>query len=111
MGMKRNQKGFGAVEGLLLLILLSILGFTGYYVYHTRNNTNSNYNNAAKSTSNTPADTSVGKFVFKEFGVQIVLPDTLKNLYYTISNNDGQTSLDLSTPKFDEALHKCDPST
>jgi hypothetical protein len=49
--MKRNQKGFGAVEGLLILILLSILGFTGYYVYHTRNNANSTYNKTASSTN------------------------------------------------------------
>jgi Flp pilus assembly protein TadG len=47
---KNNQKGFGAVEGLLFLILLSILGFTGYYVYHTSINTNSTYSNAANTS-------------------------------------------------------------
>jgi hypothetical protein len=50
--MKINQKGFGAVEGLLILILVSILGFTGYYVYHSRNNATSTYNNAASTGTN-----------------------------------------------------------
>lgn len=52
--MKRNQRGFGAVEGLLFLILLSILGFTGYYVYHAKNNANSTYTTTAKTGSDTP---------------------------------------------------------
>ena len=57
--MKNNQKGFGAVEGLLVLILVSILGFTGYYVYHTQNNANSSYNSAS-DTSQKANQTSSG---------------------------------------------------
>lgn len=49
--MKSNQKGFGAVEGLLILILLTMVGFTGYYVYHSRNNANSTYDSATKAGS------------------------------------------------------------
>jgi hypothetical protein len=54
--MKRGQKGFGAVEGLLILILISILGFTGYYVYHTRNNANSTYDNSSNTSITTSAN-------------------------------------------------------
>jgi uncharacterized protein HemX len=63
--MKNNQKGFGAVEGLLLIIIVLLVGFIGYYVYHTRNNTNLTYDRAAssinstskvQSTSNKPTD-------------------------------------------------------
>jgi hypothetical protein len=50
--MKSNQKGFGAIEGLLVLIIIGLVGFIGYYVYHTKNSTNSTYNNAAKTNSN-----------------------------------------------------------
>lgn len=57
--MKRNQKGFGAVEVLLLLILLSIVGFTGYYVYHTKNNTDSTLNSAAATGATQPASSAL----------------------------------------------------
>jgi hypothetical protein len=49
--MKNNQKGFGAVEGMLLVIIVLLVGFIGYYVYHTSNKANSSYNNAASSSS------------------------------------------------------------
>lgn len=45
--LKKNQKGFGAVEGLLILVIVGLVGFIGWYVYHTKNNANSSYNNAA----------------------------------------------------------------
>jgi hypothetical protein len=111
--MKRNQKGFGAVEGLLFLILLSILGFTGYYVYHTSKNTNSTYNNAAKASNSTQQPTSSpNKFVFKELGVQVQLPSALMGLKYTVFQSDnGNPNLALSTPEFVDALNKCDPTT
>ena len=98
--MKRNQKGFGAVEGLLLLILLSILGFTSYYVYHTRNNTSSTYNKSVSSSNSTPTTTSSNNFVFKELGVEIPLPEALKGLSYQSEDLGSTTSLELTTPKF-----------
>lgn len=107
--MKRGQNGFGAIETLLVLILLSILGFTGYYVYHSRNNANSTYNNASKSASSTPATASTNKFVFKELGVQVDLPSDLKDLTYIVNNQNGVQYLELTTPKFVEALSKCNP--
>jgi Tfp pilus assembly protein PilV len=50
--MKRKQDGFGAVEGLLVLIVVGLVGFVGWYVYHTRSSTDSNYNNVANSSAN-----------------------------------------------------------
>jgi len=108
--MKRGQKGFGAIEALLFLILLSILGFTGYYVYHTKNNTNSTYNNAASSSNSTAATTQATKFVFKELGVQVNLPYSLNDLTYSVNSTGGTTYLNLTTPEYNTALLKCDPS-
>lgn len=34
--MKKNQKGFSVVEGLLILIVVGLLAFVGWYVYHTK---------------------------------------------------------------------------
>jgi hypothetical protein len=36
--MKKSQRGFSAVEVLLILIVMGIVGFAGWYVYHTRSN-------------------------------------------------------------------------
>lgn len=34
--MKKNEKGFGAVEALLVLVIVAVLGFVGWYVWHNR---------------------------------------------------------------------------
>jgi hypothetical protein len=57
--MKKKQEGFGAVEGLLIVIIVLIVGFIGYYVYNTSNDTNSTYDNAAKVSNNTVAKTEL----------------------------------------------------
>jgi hypothetical protein len=33
---KINQRGFGAIEGLLIIIALTLIVFVGYYVWHTQ---------------------------------------------------------------------------
>jgi len=79
--MKRDQKGFGAVEGMLLVIIVLLVGFIGYYVYHTKNNTNSSYNNAASANNSTPA-TNSSLLKIPELGIQLSLPTELKGLTY-----------------------------
>ena len=49
--MNRRHGGFGALEGLLILVIVSLLGFVGWYVWHSKNSTNSAYNNAANTTA------------------------------------------------------------
>ncbi len=44
-----DQKGFGAVEVLLIAVVVGILGFTGYYVWHSQSETNKAYDDAGKS--------------------------------------------------------------
>jgi predicted negative regulator of RcsB-dependent stress response len=51
--MNKNQKGFGVVEGLLILVIVGILGFTGWYVWHSKQATYKTYSNAANSASST----------------------------------------------------------
>jgi hypothetical protein len=48
----KNQKGFTAVEGLLIILTLAVIGFGGYYVYHT------NHKAKTASLSTTGAKTS-----------------------------------------------------
>jgi plastocyanin len=51
--MKMNQKGFGVLELLLLLILVSIVGFGGYYVWNTNDDGSSE---SAKTSSQAKED-------------------------------------------------------
>lgn len=38
--MRRDQKGFTALEGLLILVILGTIGFVGWYVYNAKTKTN-----------------------------------------------------------------------
>ncbi len=51
--MKRGQKGFGVIEGLLIVIIVLLVGFIGYYVYHSRNSTSATSNNPTNSSDST----------------------------------------------------------
>ncbi len=50
---KLNQKGFGLIEGLLILIVILLVGFIGYYVYNAQQTSNEDQEIAAKSTITT----------------------------------------------------------
>lgn len=56
MKAKSNQKGFGAVEGLLTLVILGLIGGVGYYVYSANKPDNSQQTAApsAKNSSDAP---------------------------------------------------------
>ncbi len=50
MGKIKQQAGFSAVEGLIVILVLLILGGTGYFVWHRHNSTNENKTAASHST-------------------------------------------------------------
>ncbi len=52
----RSQKGFGAVEGLLIVVAISVVGFAGWYVYDSGQETNNIYDKSAATTENTYND-------------------------------------------------------
>ncbi|HSW78416.1 MAG TPA: hypothetical protein VLF88_00140 [Candidatus Babeliales bacterium] len=49
--MKINQKGFGAVEGILVLIIVGLLCFIGWYVYDTKNKTDQTLETVDKTSN------------------------------------------------------------
>jgi len=49
--MNKNQNGFSAIEGLLILVIIMIIGFTGWFVWHARNNASHSLNSAIKEQS------------------------------------------------------------
>lgn len=60
----RSQKGFTAVEGLLIFIVVGIVGFAGWYVYDSGQKTNDIYDKSTnvdtptKSSKKKPANSS-----------------------------------------------------
>lgn len=49
MTLHQNQKGFGIIEGLLIIVVISIIGGAGYYVYQANKATNESLNNTGNS--------------------------------------------------------------
>lgn len=68
---KKNQKGFAAVEAVLILVIVALVGFVAWYAFHTKNSANNTYNNAGntqlnpapKESSNSSTNTSSGQIV------------------------------------------------
>jgi Tfp pilus assembly protein PilV len=61
----KDQKGFTAVEALLIILILAVIGFGGYYVYHTNHKTKTvsttttaEKTSSQKTSATTPSSTS-----------------------------------------------------
>jgi hypothetical protein len=115
---KRPQAGFGIVEALCFIVMFSMVGLIGWYVINENQNSQETLDNiggAEVQTSPSKPTAAGDKFVFKEFRVQITLPEDLKGLSYTSSttSSEGQqvTTLGLTTPSYESAFKKCDPDS
>jgi hypothetical protein len=97
--MKNNQKGFGPVEGLLILVIIGLVGFIGWYVYHTKNNTNSTYNSATSTTGATKStNPTTGWKSYSDDFVSFKYPSGWKATHNDNPNLPGTKSLQLDGP-------------
>jgi len=55
---KLNQKGFAAVETLLIVVIVGLLAGVGYYVWHTNQQTKATLDAASKVAQSSPAKTT-----------------------------------------------------
>jgi hypothetical protein len=83
-----NQKGFAALESLLILVIIAIIGGVGYYVWHSKKQTKNVADSSQLSTikkSSTVSDNQKTKssLTIKEWGIKIPLTDQIKDAYYT----------------------------
>jgi hypothetical protein len=53
MNRTKNQRGFGAVEIIILVVILAIIGVGGWYVWQSQNNSNPSVNNPNSQTETT----------------------------------------------------------
>lgn len=100
----RRTAGFGLIEVLLIIIVAGIVGFGGYYVWYTQHNKDTSTSAENSNSTNSSSSTSAKQFVFKELGVQITLPDSLKDLSYI--HGSGDISV-MTTPEFNRTKGSC----
>jgi prepilin-type N-terminal cleavage/methylation domain-containing protein len=56
-----NQKGFTAIESVLVIVILAIIGGTGYYIYQANNKSTDTQNAAQTATASTTVASTTGK--------------------------------------------------
>lgn len=85
--MKTNQKGFSAVEIILVIVVVGLIGVVGFMVYKNHNKTTSN---STATTTNTPA-TSTAQPTAKTTTPKEISDDWLeyKAPHYSVKFADG----------------------
>ena len=89
--MKLNQKGFGAIEGLLVVIALTLIVGVGFYVVSTNKDKKEDTKttqNSSTPTESKPAEAKKQYLEFKSAGVKIELNEQTKDAYNGTTNED-----------------------
>lgn len=90
--MKKTQKGFALIEGLLIILILVIIGFGGYYVWNSQKQTNKTLDTAASTSQKAASSEAANKpgqmyLTIKEWGVR--LPYSGDDIYTYKINPDN----------------------
>jgi prepilin-type N-terminal cleavage/methylation domain-containing protein len=108
---QQNQKGFSAIELLLVMLIVAVLGFTGYYVYHNQHTakavvvkTTSTSSPAAASGTSTAKPASY--FTIAAWGVRAPYSGSL-TLESNVTTSDGETYAYLSSSQLDASDPAC----
>lgn len=89
--MGSNQKGFSAVETVLVGVIISIIGFAGWFVWNSQKQTTKTPNNSNKgstvvqtnkTTDSSTAQSTTTPVVVKEWNVKFAIPDGIKAVGY-----------------------------
>lgn len=114
----KSQKGFAALESLLIVVIIAIVGGTGWYVMRAKNNaditlsqtTSSSVVPTKKAASTKPDTVSQKYLVIKEWGVELPLPANIQDAVYGGGNNSGgYDSFRLSTTSLSTQDPQCGP--
>lgn len=128
----KNQDGMGFIEILLIILILIILALLGWYVWNTKKKADQTFEDTKngssqsskpqqKSEEQTATDaksaekTTKNIVKFKELGVQITVPDTLKDIVYSVRDGEldgGKTfkMVDVSTSSLVALDSECKPT-
>lgn len=114
--MNKNQKGFGAVELLIVLVAVGVIGFIGYVVWSRQSeNKEQSTDNTSTSQSTSQKDKAGSKkdtLEIPELGVKLKLDDAVSDMYYAIrTDEDGNKYAVLSSKKLAELDKNCAAET
>ena len=107
--MKKNQKGFGAAEALLVILIIGIIGAVGWFVYNKQHKTlTSVTNTTTKSTTQTLTSIATDQVVTTaDKKVQVTLPDSW---HVIIDSNNLNADQVISVNKSTHICDKYNPS-
>lgn len=94
---KHHQKGFGAIEVLVVILVLLLIGGAVWFVLNNKKDSKDSSSDK-QSTSQTSRsgsdaeqkDETASYLVIKEWGIKIPLSDELKGLGYRVKNDGGE---------------------
>ncbi len=95
--LRNNEKGFGTVEIILIVVIVALIGVVGWFVYKNHNKTTSTSTTTANTTTtkpttqtSTPTPTTTNKpseadsLTVKEWGVKVPLSKDISDLTYEV---------------------------
>jgi hypothetical protein len=91
--MKKHQKGFTAVEGLLIVVILGMLGGVAWYVINSQKQVDKTYSQTTnstvvpKKTATNSTEPLVKNLVIKEWGVKLPLTSDDVGAYYSYNTS------------------------
>ena len=85
------QKGFGAVEVILIIVILAIIALVGWRVYDMQQATNISNQNAAQTSNNSTVDPNTGYVVVGDWGVRFKPVDGLADVTFYTSDRGKET--------------------
>ncbi len=106
---KLNQKGFGAVELVLIIVVIIALGLIGYVILHkqTAKKATPTTSTAVSPQSSTTTINGQTFIVIKDWGIRIPLDDTLKGVTVSTpqksSYSDADTYVNILVPQLDSS--------
>jgi hypothetical protein len=107
--MNLNQKGFGVVESLLVVIAITLIVGVGFYVVNA-NKDEKKPDDTSQSTSSTqekPAEQAKKDYLeIKEFGVKVPVGDELKGVTYVVPQKG---EVDLVSEELVPLVNACFP--
>lgn len=59
--MKKNQKGFGAIEAIIIILVIAILGFVGWYVWKQNHKSEDKKTSTSQSSNNSDTNKEESK--------------------------------------------------
>jgi uncharacterized protein HemX len=88
---KLGQAGFGAVEGLMILVIIALIGGVGFYVYKQKSNADSKLSSSVTSTPETKSKVTANGTPESVDQMNQQEADTEKSINDKYQNSDKQS--------------------